>query len=192
MAGRGCSIVIEVLGGSTSNDSVEELRLPVALHSPLEVLKEQLEQLVGISTESQVLILLDLTDPERNHDVLLIGRDHESLRHCDIKNGSVLTLHALGLTAERKQKLTKDAIYKKTPLVDTNTEKTHSLITPIGPKEADHSFNGVIFDVMCKGPYEVDITSISIGGMLGRVRIFYRSRPWEAGKPERVSSHHWW
>jgi len=192
MAGRGCSIVIEVLGGSSSNDSVEELRLPVALHSPLEVLKEQLEQLVGISMESQVLILLDLTDPERNHDLLLIGRDHESLRNCGIKNGSVLTLHALGLTAERKQKLTKDAINKKIPLVNTTTEKIYSLITPIGPKEADHSFNGVIFDVMCKGPFEVDVTSISIGGMLGRVRIFYRNRPWEAGKPERVSSHHWW
>lgn len=96
MAGRGVTITINVLEGQS--DKVETLHLPVALHSPLEVLKQQLQDIVGIAVREQVLILLDLSDPDRNRDVLLIGRDHESLRQCGIRRNSVLTLHALGET----------------------------------------------------------------------------------------------
>jgi hypothetical protein len=31
------------------------------------------------------------------------------------------------------------------------------------------SYNGIIFDVECHGPFEVDVISVSIGGMLGRI-----------------------
>lgn len=191
MAGRGCSITIKVLGGCSGDNSVDELHLPVALHSPLEILKDQLSDLTGISFQDQVLILLDLSDPERNHDVLLIGRDHESLRNCGIRNHSVLTLHALGLSAELKQKMTREALIKKKPGAMLNTEPVYSLATTITAAQANHSFNGIIFDIMCKSPYEVDITSISIAGMLGRIRIFVRDRPWESDRPDRPVSHHW-
>ena len=105
MAGRGCTVCITILGGTDTSaaESVknEELRLPVALHSPLSVLKEQLADLTGIDVAAQVIILCDLSDVERNNDKLLEGRDYMSLRDCGIKNGSVMTLHALGLSAER-------------------------------------------------------------------------------------------
>ncbi len=31
------------------------------------------------------------------------------------------------------------------------------------------SYNGVIFDVECQGPYDIEIKSLSVAGMLGRV-----------------------
>lgn len=46
MSGRGVTITIKVLGG-TSGKGTEDMSLPVALHSPLEVLKEQLSQFTG-------------------------------------------------------------------------------------------------------------------------------------------------
>ena len=75
MAGRGCTVCVTILGGSeiysassASRSQNEELSLPVALHSPLSVLKEQLEELTGIAAADQVVILCDLTDVERNND----------------------------------------------------------------------------------------------------------------------------
>ena len=76
MAGRGAVITVELLG---EEGNTEALHLPVALHSPLQVLKEQLEQLTSIPIRDQVLILCDLTDVERNNDVLLEGRGMVSL-----------------------------------------------------------------------------------------------------------------
>jgi hypothetical protein len=52
---------------------MEEMVLPVALHSPLEVLKEQMQDITNILMTDQVLILCDLNDPERNNDRLLSG-----------------------------------------------------------------------------------------------------------------------
>eukprot|EP01032_Pedospumella_encystans_P030158 gene30158-34040_t len=53
MANRGCTIVIKILGGSTGNGDVEDMSLPVALHSPLQVLKEQLMDIIGIPVQDQ-------------------------------------------------------------------------------------------------------------------------------------------
>lgn len=48
---RGCCITVQVLGNSLDEDKeTEDLSFPVALHSPLEVLKEQLEELTGWSS----------------------------------------------------------------------------------------------------------------------------------------------
>lgn len=137
MAGRGCTIVIKVLGGA--NGEIENLSLPVALHSPLEVLKDQLHAVIGIAPNEQVLILCDLSDPERNSDVLLTGRDFMSLRDCNIRNGSVLTLHASSLSAERKQKLLHDEILAH-EAAHVSSKPVYSLDTPITAAEANHRF----------------------------------------------------
>ena len=60
MAGRGCTIHIQLLSNRSAEDAdaiddVTELSLPVALHSPLEVLHQQLETLTGIPANKQVL-----------------------------------------------------------------------------------------------------------------------------------------
>ena len=174
MANRGCTVCITILGGSSGGGENEDLSLPVALHSPLSVLKEQLEDLTDIATADQVLILCDLSDAERNNDKLLEGRDYMSLRDCGIRNGAVMTLHALGMSAERKQKMQKEAMKRKLAVVEaaepvSEQNRKHQLHTKITAARADHSYNGVIFDVMCNGPFEVDILSVSVGGMLGRV-----------------------
>ena len=177
MANRGCTVCITILGGSSGECHNEELSLPVALHSPLSVLKEQLQDLTDIAIPDQVLILCDLTDVERNNDTLLEGRDYMSLRDCGIRNGAVMTLHALGMSAERKQQMQKEVLKKKLSqnFVQTHASeenKKRTLDTNITAAAANHSYNGVIFDVMCNGPFEVDLLSVSVGGMLGRVVSF--------------------
>ena len=174
MANRGCTVSITILGGSSGHSKNEEISLPVALHSPLSVLKEQLEDLTNIATVDQVLILCDLTDVERNNDKLLEGRDYMSLRECGIRIGATLTLNALGMSAERKQKMQKEALKKNIaceviegPVKEE--DRKHNLDTVITAARANHSYNGVVFDVLCNGPFEVDLLSVSVGGMLGRV-----------------------
>jgi hypothetical protein len=198
MAGRGCTITVKVLDSGSNNngkhESDDDLSLPVALHSPLEVLKQQLVEIIGIPIQDQVLILCNLNDPDRNSDILLTGRDFMTLHSCGIKNGSVLTLHALGLSSELKQKLMKEALLKK---IDNNINENknnkiiHTLTTHITAAKANHSYNGVIFDIQGIGPYEINVLSISIGGMLGRIRVFARDRPWSADTISPASTQ-WW
>ncbi len=165
MAGRGCTILVKVL----ASDRSEDLTLPVALHSPLEVLRDQLVTLTNIQINDQVLILCDLSDPERNNDVVLERQnDNLSLRECGLQHGSVLTLHALGLSAEQRTVVLKSDLKHKMNALEAE-RPTLTLTTRISPARADHSYNGVIFDIETRGPYEVDVVSISVGGMLGRV-----------------------
>ncbi len=42
-------------------------------------------------------------------------------------------------------------------------------MTEINLLHNGNSYNGVIFDVESHGPFEVDLVSVSIAGMLGRV-----------------------
>lgn len=136
MAGRGCVILVKILGGANGQGETEDMYLPVALHSPLEVLKQQLYQLVSIPPRDQVLILCDLTDPERNSDRLLTGMDILPLRECGIRNGSVLTLHALGVSAERSQLMIAEAFATRT---DSNQSGIrHVLETEITAADANH------------------------------------------------------
>lgn len=139
MSGRGCIITVKLLGGlnGTSDTETEELTLPVALHSPLSVLREQLHQIVSIAPTDQVLILCDLSDPDRNSDLLLVGRDHMTLNECGFQNGSILTLHALGLSAEKKQRLLIAAFAEKVNEKNPNIQVLH---TDISPADADHRF----------------------------------------------------
>ena len=172
MAGRGCIITITILPSTVNEDPniidlTQEINLPVALHSPLEVLREQIERLTSIKMNDQVLILCDLTDPDRNNDLLLDGRNHMSLRECGIKNGSSLTLHALGLSAEKRMLLLKEACKMKK--VISNEKPPKILQTRISAADANHSYNGVIFDIEVKGPYEIEVKSIFLSGMLGPI-----------------------
>lgn len=173
MSGRGCTITIKILPSTVNEDpnnidQTQEISLPVALHSPLEVLREQIERLTQITTSDQVLILCDMTDPDRNNDLLLDGRNHMSLRECGIKNGSLLTLHALGISAEKRMSYLKEICRKKMQQ-STNVKPPTFIDTTVSPANTDHSYNGVIFDMEVKGPHEIEINSISLAGMLGPI-----------------------
>jgi len=189
MSGRGCVITIQVLGGA-NRENDHEISLPVAVHSPLDVLKKQLAELTGIPTQIQILILCDLTDVERNNDKELSGLDSISLREIGIRNNSYLTLHGIGLVESRTQ-LLNEALKKKLAANPIDTD-SKVVMTPISAAQANHSYNGIIFDIESQGPYEVEIISFQIAGMLGRVRVFARDRPWEADNDDRRNPNHWW
>ena len=70
-------------------------------------------------------------------------------------------------------------------------EETHIVSTPVTAAMADHSYNGILFDIEAKSPFEVDITSIFVGGMLGRLRVFARDGPLETDDSENDSGR-WW
>ena len=113
-----------------------------------------------------------------------------SLHACNISDGAFLTLHSLGMDKERKNQITIDALkrlHEKT-VIDKDIVNVE---TPITAAQADHSYNGIIFDIESTGPYEINITSVFLAGMLGRVRVFARDKPWEAG-PRNSNSNHWW
>lgn len=144
------------------------LPLFVALHTPLQVLRGQLLEQTGIAPDEQVLILCDLNDKDRNHDQVLDSQfDHYSLYDCNIREGSVFSLHPVGLKAAGDGDVGDDE------KEDTDTLspplETYVVSTPISAAQADHSYNGIIFDIEAKGPYELNILSLSVGGMLGRV-----------------------
>ena len=172
MAGRGCTVTVQILRQVGQEVQTDEINLPVALHSPLSVLKALLRNVSQIEVENQVLILCDLSDPDRNNDVHLDhSKDDHTLFQCGIEQGSVLALHALGVSRDHvghfgdlhKNKIVTDAVHCN------DRRPIQKLSTDITPDQANHSYNGIIFDVMSKSPFEVDITSLAVGGMLGRV-----------------------
>ena len=150
---------------TTTEEGVEEMVLPVALHSPLFVLMEQLEDLSGIPAASQILILCDLTDPDRNNDVVLTRRNNDTLLDIGVRDGSYLTLHRLQPGRRTEPDHRGDQSNPTSPLLPDY----HLLHTPIRAADADHSYNGILFDIQAKSPYRVEIASVFIGGMLGRV-----------------------
>lgn len=158
--------IVQISRSTLVADETEEVSLPVALHSPLHVLKEQLEELSGITQPSQVLILCDLDDPDRNRDILLTGREYDSLFDIGIRNGSYLTLHRVGAN-RRPEEESSEA--NTTEEVSLHREDSFTVSSRITAAMADHSYNGILFDIEAKSPFEVDITSIHAGGMLGRV-----------------------
>ncbi len=185
MAGRGCTITVQVL----SSSSADEMSLPVALHSPIEVLRGQLEHLTNIPVSKQVLILCDMSDPDRNNDELLDQRNM-TLRSLGLKNGSVLTLHSISLEDDSLMSNRKNVLKKMmTPEMDPNLNK---LSTRITASQANHSYNGIIFDVKSLDANEIHVTSLHIGGMLGRVRVFVRDRPWQKDNEGQGEARHYW
>ena len=195
MAGRGCTVKVQVLNPSRGGDGIDEIFLPVALHSPLLVFKQRLAECSDIDVNDQVLIFCDLSDPDRNSDVVL-NQDYDniSLRDCNFTADSLLTLHALGMSAERRAALLRSAATNaeaEKQALELKTRNTVIMATPTTAANADHSFNGIIFDIVAKGAYEVQVASISLAGMLGRCRIFARDRPWAEGQPRQEHQHYW-
>ena len=187
MAGRGCTVEVRLL----TYDDVEEadvMSLPVALHSPLDVFKDLLANITSIPPNEQVLILCDLDDPDRNNDKLL--EENTNLRDCGIQRGSVLTLHGLGMDNDMALQKRKETLTKKTQEQTDPTIKTIDTYVP--PERADHSYNGVIFGVKSNDAHAIEITSMHTGGMLGRVRIFARDRPWSVDNDDAGHSTHYW
>lgn len=191
MAGRGCNIRIEIIQRSLNENKREEISLTVALHSPLQVLKQQLETLTNIKTVDQVLILCDLSDLERNSDRLISHADDLTLRECGIYNDCLITLHAMGLQTLPNNSLNSLNLKKKeeNELQKKKEDTKYVLNTPVTAAQANHSYNGIIFDIKSKC-LEIDIISISIGGMLGRVRIFCRDRPWKESEANIPDSYY--
>jgi len=54
-----------------------------------------------------------------------------------------------------------------------------SLATPIQPADANHSYNGIMFDIKSKGPEDVEVLGFVVGGTLGPTSIYVRSGPWK-------------
>jgi hypothetical protein len=90
-----------------------------------------------------------------------------------------------------KKELTTDALKKlsEKKVADGNIKTLHTDVTAA---QANHSYNGIIFDVESKDTYEINVHSVSVGGMLGRVRVFARDQPWEHGKADNSVPSHWW
>ncbi len=170
MAGRGCTVTVRISRVVDEELVVDEITLPIALHSPLHVLKIMLQNISGISAEAQVLILCDLTDPDRNNDVHLEdSMDDSTLFQCGLREDSTLTLHSSGIGVPRNA--TNFRGKKNTAIVPVVTDRRplKLITTRIAPGEANHSYNGVIFNVSSKSPFEVHLFSVFIGGMLGRI-----------------------
>jgi len=60
-----------------------------------------------------------------------------------------------------------------------------SLATPIQPAAANHSYNGIMFDIKAKGPQDVEILGFSVGGTLGPTTIYVRSGSWADDKTDK-------
>ena len=69
------------------------------------------------------------------------------------------------------------------PVSERTVSRDVSLDTPVQPRQADHSYNGVVFDITAHGSHELRIKSLWLGGMLGTVRCFaMKEGPWHKGQ----------
>jgi len=192
MSGRGVSFTVRLEG-------LHDIPVDAALHTALGIFKQMLEQQLRrrghhFPSEQQVLILLDLSDPDRNHDTEL--RDDEvTLRQHGIRQGSVISLHLLGSApalARAAQDVSSTSPSQQRQLQAAAAGEPTRLWTPVLPAQADHSYNGVIFDIASKGPNEVAILSLSAGGMLGHVKVLACKESWALGLHETESLRTYW
>ena len=137
--------------------------------------------------------------------------EYKTLADCGFAHGCALSLHSLGPATPRKEEeaaplLVNDgagpssaggsASAAASPsLLLCDGCSSHTLSTPVPPSRADHSFCGVLFDVHAKSEAAVVVTSIWVGGMLGRVRVFARPCSWKGpveGDVENWTVHTGW
>lgn len=59
------------------------------------------------------------------------------------------------------------------------------LSTPVQPQDANHSFNGVLFDVRTCGIEAVCIKKIAVGGDIGPWAVYGKYGPWKTGYKRR-------
>mmetsp|Transcript_12713 Transcript_12713/g.24117 ORF Transcript_12713/g.24117 Transcript_12713/m.24117 type:complete len:425 (-) Transcript_12713:125-1399(-) len=191
MAGRGCNITVRLL------PSEEDHCLSIALHTPLRILRQQLETITQIRPRHQVLVLRDRKDD--NNDALLDGdTDWLTLRECGVEPDALITLHSMqipGAAVDPDEEGEEEGApcHRNAPCgLHKDEAQTFTLDTPIQPKLADHCYNGIVFDVAAMAPFEVVVTSVSVGGMLGHVRVFARQRPWAGDGIQTCSSTSVW
>ena len=149
----------------------------------------------------------DWRDPD---NVMFTPRDEfKTLADCGFAHGCALSLHSLGPATPKKEDpvsvSTSDGAGPSTAggshssptpsLLLSEGCTSHTLSTPIPPSRADHSFCGVLFDVHAKSEAALVVTSIWVGGMLGRVRVFARPCSWKGpveGDVESRTVHTGW
>ena len=68
------------------------------------------------------------------------------------------------------------------PVHEHTVARQVTLDTLVQPRQADHSYNGVVFDVASNGHHELVVHSFMVGGMLGEVRVFAMEGPWHKGQ----------
>ena len=192
MAGRGINITCEFEG--------DLLCLNVARHAPLYILIDELSEKTGVQAELQSIVLIDEHDET---DSRLLDNGDIPLYHLGLRDGSRLILTALDDVADwqeteivpvpKQAELTQDPMAEffllqppagspraAAPSSVSPTQAVHRrrLDTPIQPRRANHSFNGVMFDIKPNGPYEVMVSSMWVGGMMGSVTVWACDQAW--------------
>ncbi len=188
-----------------------QIVLDVARHAPLYILMDELEAKTGVHVERQSLVLID---PDDETDSLLLDDDELPIHTFGVREGSRLLLTALEDTPEPENPLDlvdvpDPSVDAAADYVDAarffsleppegspratapralNARPSvyrRRLDTPIQPNRANHSFNGVMFDVKPKGPFEVVVSSIW-------VRICFRTQPAVSPPHRFLSAVHRW
>lgn len=214
-----------------------EIKLEVGDHSPIWVIKEELQRETGRPLEDQILCLLN----DKGDEGELLEHNRATVYDCGIHSGSTLFLSFLtsspavsspAIVGTPRLKAggpagAGDAASADDMLVDAESEAAAAerarnecrawcsdmqaqrqaqrdasqieeesqrygqtdpaapaaittvhpavpciLTTDKSPGEAEHSFNGVMFNVQAKEPYEISINSVHVGGMLGTMSVY--------------------
>jgi len=67
---------------------------------------------------------------------------------------------------------------------DDSDRRLFSLSTPVKPHNANHSFNGIMFNIKSKGPEDIEVLAFEVGGSLGPTRVYVSSSEWKtSSKP---------
>ena len=172
----------------------------MALHSPVSVLKAQLAKLTQIAAHDQDLthVMEEWAQGANGQPVLSTEEirmtGDGALGSYGLRDGSVIRLIPLSgfeeavPDGEDEEESETDA---PAGLLEASMS-SHSIMSTIGPAEADHSYNGILFDISAKAPFQVAITSVHVGGMLGHITIFACDKEWEEDYEEenQVSQLH--
>lgn len=171
-----------------------QFALDVARHAPLYILMDELEAKTGVHVERQSLVLID---PDDETDSRLLDDDEMPIYTFGVRDGSCLLLTALEEAIEPTDPLELAGVLdpgvdaaadfdaaaqffsleppegspRATAPRALNARPSvyrRRLDTPIQPNRANHSFNGVMFDVKPKGPFEVMVSSIWVRILLSR------------------------
>jgi hypothetical protein len=149
--------------------------------------------------EQQVaLVEKDYQDDEghaQGGDCLPMENDWRTLREYGVRDGRVVKVQPRsGFGVDYKPG--EDAIAKQKQNAPGKVGETSlrkgSLCTPILARQADHSYNGILFNVETQGPNCVTLPSISVAGMLGRVRVFAKmDGGWKKDESSDGHGHYW-
>jgi hypothetical protein len=215
-----------------------EIKLEVGDHSPIWVIKEELQRETGRPTDDQILCLLN----DKGDEGELLEHDRATVYDCGIRTGSTLFLSFLTSTptavpsprvrtpaastagaddgggdqpmdagdeaaaaerarsecrawcsamqsqrqaqrdarrcAEERERYGMTDPAAPAPITSSHPPKPYILTTDKAPREAEHSFNGVMFNIQAKEPYEITIHSVHVGGMLGTMSVYACTESW--------------